>query len=202
MTSYRSCHPKPTPILGYTTRRHLLLDLDNTTLYKAKRLTEKIQRQWQKVGDALILESSQGDNTQRLLYTRVGRVLTMRSLHNYHLVFDNSIGYNLSCKICETLAALNVLNRDYVKIRKFRGDMTLRVSPAILFEKVKPCPYLVAYIENPYTDRHDGFLDQYLNVLRNAYALRPLFYGASGNLTDTPQTGNRDSNQRAVKALV
>lgn len=162
--SSKSHPPRPAPVLGYTTRRHLILDLDNTTLSYARAIVKKIQWEWPKVGDAIILSSSEKPDRVRLVHNRWGRPLLYHDRHNFHIVFDNGIGYNLSCRICAVLAEIGILNRDYVKIREFRGDMTLRIGPLITHDEVKGPPKLRARVFNNYTDRHDGFIDHYLKI--------------------------------------
>jgi hypothetical protein len=139
---------KPTFILGYTTRSYLLLDLDGTTLHNVLGLVREIMATWHNVGDALIMYSSKctGDgitayhpNSNR--FSRHGRL-------NFHVVFSNAIGYDRCVKIILTLFEFGVLNEDYIDIRKFRGDMTLRVSTKVLQERTISKPRPVAYIQN------------------------------------------------------
>jgi len=162
-------HPKPTPIIGYTTRLHLLIDLDNTTLTKAIKLCTLIIEQYPKIGSALICLSSEKPYRQWLRYTSTARPLIVRSLPSYHIIFDNVVGYNLCCRILETLAGLDILNEDYAKIRDFRGDMTLRISPAICTDEVKLMPIPKAYIRNHRCRKHDGMTIQYLKMLKIMY---------------------------------
>lgn len=168
---------EPLPILGYTTRRHLILDLDNSTLEKTIRISKLIMRDYNKVGDCVIMRSSKGSGKEYLRYTRMGRALRIYKRDNYHLVFDNGIGYNTSCRICAVLASIGILNKDYVRIREFRGDMTLRVSSSILLAGNKPVPVQVAYVHNPYTLRKDGWILYYLrclNIARSLFSRGPL----------------------------
>lgn len=171
---YSKCHTeKPKPIIGYTTRRHLLLDLDNTTLTKASSLTRLIQQQYPKVGDCLICQSSTRPLKQGILYTKLGRPLIIRTLPSYHLIFNNNIGYNSCCYIIHILANLHLLERDYVRIRRFRGDMTLRISPSITTEGVKPIPQPKTWIKNPWSLRQDDMILNYLKILYYAVTLFP-----------------------------
>lgn len=149
-------------ILGYTTRRHLILDLDNTGLEYAARIVEMIMREWPEVGDCLLLMSTDAVDRVRLAYNKWGRPLVIHDRPNYHLVFDNLIGYNKATRICRTLAALNVVEPDYDKIREFRGDMTLRVSESIMMEQVKPVPKEALYTHNSGSDHSDGYIREYL----------------------------------------
>jgi len=148
-------------ILGYTTRRHLILDLDNTGLDYALRMVELIMDEWPRVGDCLVLESTTQPDQVRLAYNKWGRVLVIHDRPNHHLVFDNIIGYNTAGRICRVLAGLGVLEEDYDKIREFRGDMTLRVSEAVMMDLTKPVPRETAYCHNMRTTRSDGYIREY-----------------------------------------
>jgi hypothetical protein len=154
---------EPNFIIGYTTRTHLLLDLDDTSLEKARRLVYTIMTEWPKVGDCLIVSSSSKRLVVRVRYSWNNHPWMSRESPNYHLIFDNIVGYNTCCRICETLAELGVLNKDYTKIRTFRGDMTLRVSHQNLsIGAVKPPPRPVEYLFNPVENYSDGMIDEYL----------------------------------------
>lgn len=171
MTFSEKFRPRGNLILGYTTRRHLILDLDNSTLEKTTRIARMIMREWPKVGDCLILRSSEGSGCLRIRYSRMGRPLVTYRRDNYHLVFDNGIGYNASCRICETLAGIGILNKDYVRIREFRGDMTLRVGPSILIAGNKPIPEPVGAIITRRSDKKDWWILHYLRCLDIARSL-------------------------------
>jgi hypothetical protein len=162
-------------IIGYTTRRHLLLDLDDTSLEKARRLAYLIINEWPEVGDCLILRTSDNPLNVSLRYSWNNWPWISVTRPSYHLVFDNCIGYNKACKICETLAGLNVLERDYLRIRTFRGDMTLRVSEAALSTGAKPAPEPIEYLINTAQKWRDRKIDDYL-AFRGA--VLSLFTGA------------------------
>ena len=166
---FSKSHPlRGIPVLGYTTRRHLILDLDNTTLFLARWVVRKIMTEWPKVGDCIILKSSEKPDQIRLIHNKWGRPLLYHDRINYHLVFDNGIGYNSCVRICRVLAGLGILNPDYVKIRQFRGDMTLRVGTLITYNEVKYPPVYLAKLHNRFTVRRDGFIGQYLKFKKNA----------------------------------
>jgi len=188
---------KPNIVIGYTTREHLLLDLDKTTLLKAVLLVKLIQQQYAKVGDALIILSSIGTHRQRIRYTRYGRPLVVRSLNNYHVVFDATIGYNSCCRIISTLAGLSVLNRDYVKIRTFRGDMTLRVSPNAQLNGLKPMPHVVYYSQTKHPYKRGGNIDKYLCMLKDAHAIftQDVYYLSTERLYQLQHQSMRISHQ-------
>jgi len=191
-----TCSKKPTDrgdlILGYTTRRHLILDLDNTGLDYALRMANLIMKEWPKVGDCLILESTTQPDQVRLEYNKWGRVLVIHDRPNMHLVFNNLIGYNTASRICRVLAGLGVLEPDYEKIREFRGDMTLRVSEAVMMDTTKPVPKEVAYCHNMRTARSDGYIGDYrkLKKIGELLALRGLVpEGVPDDERDGPQSG-------------
>jgi len=131
MMSSENSRLKPLFVIGYTTRRHLLIDLDDTTKEKAMRITKMIQKEWPEVGSCLLMLSSTGKDRELIKYSNYQRPFHKRDRQNIHLVFDNLIGYNKCCKICQVLAELRIVNKAYTDIRKFRGDMTLRVSPKV-----------------------------------------------------------------------
>lgn len=141
-------------IVGYTTRDHLLLDLDETSKFKASRLAQLIIESYPDVGNCLILESSTPSKQSYLKYDDKGVPLEYWVKQNYHLVFDAYVGYSRCVHIIETLAELNVLQSEYLEIRQFRGDMTLRVSPKWLHHRVieapKTCAFVYAKTDTPF----------------------------------------------------
>lgn len=152
-------------ILGYTSRRQLLIDLDDTCLEKVHKLALMIQDQWPKVGDCLILESSYSPLIQHTRYNKDHWPYFKNQGSNYHLVFSNYTGLNYCYKVVLTLAGLDVLNYGYAKIRDFRGDMTLRVSHAVTTEGVKTPPKPVKYIRNNKCKVVDDGIQKYLRCL-------------------------------------
>ena len=150
-------------IVGYTTRRHLCLDLDNTTEAKALKVIDLIMTEYPEVGDCLLIVSSWKKELlelkhaiERYPYVRIKRPC-------FHLVFCAHIGYNKCVKIIEALAEVGILNQEYVKLRRWRGDMTLRVSPSILTSGVKEAPFPITYIRNKqYLGAGEG-IHEYLN---------------------------------------
>lgn len=190
---------EPNLIIGYTTRTHLLLDLDDTTSTKSMRLGMKIMGTWPKVGDMLIVRSSPKPLDVRLRYSWNNHPWMKRESDSYHLVFDNNIGYNLCCHICEALAELNILNKDYVKIRTFRGDMTLRVSHQNMSSgavKQAPEPLLVIY--NYKCKRRDGMIIKYLAFLDACRGLADAELDAE---TEPDQAHDRANDYAKVLAI-
>ena len=95
-------------IVGYSTRQHLLLDLDKShSTHSTIRLIKMIQKDWPCVGDCLISESS---------------------WDGFHCIFDDKLSWFKIMEICRVLQGLKILNRDYIKVRTFREDLTVRVS--------------------------------------------------------------------------
>jgi len=150
--------------LGYTTRRHLLLDLDDTGLPMAMRIARLIQENWPEVGDCLILQSSWAALRVELRYSWNNWPWIKVTRPSHHLVFDGLIGYNKCCRICEVLAGLRVLSKAFMEIRGFRGDMTLRVSPAPMRDKERPAPMVVARVQAPRQVARGGYIDQFVNL--------------------------------------
>jgi hypothetical protein len=139
---------KPTFILGHTTRSYLLLDLDGTTLHNVLGLIREIMATWRNVGDALIMYSSKCTGDAVAVWHPNSNRFSRHGRQNFHVIFSNAIGYARAVKIILTLFEFGVLNEDYVDIRTFRGDMTLRVSSKVLQERTMPKPRPVAYVEN------------------------------------------------------
>jgi len=154
-------------ITGYTTRDHLLLDLDDTTLGKATHVIQLIMNRWPEVGDCLILISSSKPQRIELRYSWNNSPYMKREGDHFHLVFDGRIGWNKCCHICETLAGLKILEKDYEKIRTFRGDMTLRVSGATLLSGHKAAPYCLVGIRNKRFSGPGVDLSPFLRLLGN-----------------------------------
>ena len=97
-----------TCIVGYTTKEHLILDLDKThSLYATERLVRIIQQEFFDVGDCLISQSS---------------------YDGFHCIFDNKMSWKRILHIASTLQGLQIVNRNFVKVRRFREDLTLRIS--------------------------------------------------------------------------
>jgi hypothetical protein len=145
--------------IGYTTREHLCLDLDNTSFFKTENLVKLLMCQYPFLGDALIMCSSKPK--LRISY-RPDTILVPNMKvrrHNYHVIFNNSIDYEMSCKIIEALAELDVIARDFTRIRQMRNDMTLRVSRTVNMQHTKPAPTLEKYVVNPHAiNRGDGIM--------------------------------------------
>ena len=181
---------KPSLILGYTTRRHLLLDLDDTTLIKATRLIDMIFKEWPEVGDVLVLISSKGNDRIDLIYDKFNWPFFKRFRYNYHLVFDNLIGYNKACKICETLAEISLIDKGYSRIRKFRGDLTLRLTPKIMRSGVQGHPRILKFKTNPHKKNKDDYISKYLYFLGIARSLIPLDFITKGIAYNSGDSGN------------
>jgi hypothetical protein len=110
-------------------------------------------RNYPELGDALLLVSSKAykRGTYQVANTRLA--CHSHPAQNLHVVFDNDIGYERCCHIILTLAELDAIDHEYVKIREMRNDMTLRVSETHLTTGTKPKPKPVTYIRNPYTEK-------------------------------------------------
>jgi hypothetical protein len=153
-------------ILGYTTRSHLLLDLDETSLPDVTVLAKHIMDNWPEVGDCLVVESSTPSKTSYLKYDGQGIPHERLVYQNFHLVFDCPIGYNRCLEIIDTLVALDILNSEYKDIRMFRGDMTLRLTPKVLSHRTIPAPKPITIIENQKHCFTYGFINKYLSMLK------------------------------------
>jgi hypothetical protein len=198
MMSSKNFLPKPALIVGYTTRRHLLLDLDNTSLGKACAMARHIMHSWPEVGSCLVVQSSERPVTVKLKYSWNNRPWIKVERSNHHLIFDNTVGYNKIAIICETLGVLNVLEGSFIKMRKFRGDLTLRVSPSVLSTGVKPAPRPIVGLRNPESSRADGMIAEYLRILGHCGGLVPLELGVD---VVPAEAGDRDDGQPEYLAV-
>ncbi len=135
-------------VCGYTTRQHLLLDLDETSQDRAVALARLIMESYPDVGDCLVLESSTPSVKSCLKYDDNGVPHERWVYQNFHLVFDAPVGWARCVHIIETLWALGCLNPEYMDIRQFRGDMTLRTSPKQLHHRTIPAPKPIQHLLN------------------------------------------------------
>lgn len=187
MTSLEKSHPKPSWVVGYTSRYHLMLDIDDISLYKAVWLSKMLMSRYNKLGDCLIVKSSEGDNTKILRYTSRQRPYISFNRPSFHLIYDNKIGYNLCVRIITSIANLGIIESSFIFMRNFRGDITLRTSPTVMSGSIKPIPRPVKYIENPYCNRYDECILDYLHFLA---ICRRIFIP----LEDTKAVTNNKSN--------
>lgn len=161
----------PDWVIGYTTRDHLCIDLDNTSVNKVFVLTKMIMKDFPYVGNAVILETSARRLFVKVNYPPLKTACFQTARNNFHVVFDNWISYEESCRIIETLARLDVINEEYIRIREMRNDMTLRVSKSVLMDETKPSPVPLLFVINRWCDRHDFAMGQYLRFLAVCQAL-------------------------------
>jgi hypothetical protein len=147
-------------IIGFSTQDYFLLDLDNTTYEKVFRLSKMLIKEYGLIS-ALICRSN---NNQEVTY--INNCLRKETEGSYHVIFSKKIGYERICQIIETLTEFGILEKDYLQIREWRGDITLRVSPDNSLE-YRPIPRPIKYInrwKNKKDYMHDG-ISQYLNCL-------------------------------------
>jgi hypothetical protein len=132
-------------ICGYTAKDQLLIDLDNCSVVKAVALARMLQKEYPFVGDCLVVQCSDD---------------------SYHLVFGNKLSWRKISKIVSTLAQLGILNEDYMKIRKFRKDLTLRISPKTEPLKQRDTPKPLLFLFNHYWHgKRDCLTLRYLKAL-------------------------------------
>lgn len=152
-------------ILGYTTRDHLLLDLDETSFCRVVSLANQIMESYPDVGHCLIVESSTPSKTSYLKYDDNGIPHERWVYQNYHVVFDAPIGYERCVAIIDTLVGLDVLPPEFKEVRMFRGDMTLRVSAKWLHHRVIPPPNVVYAMRNPRANKSYDNIGRYRRLL-------------------------------------
>lgn len=201
MMSSASHTTKPHPIIGYTTRRHLIIDLDDTTLTKTMKLVDMIMKEYPEVGSCLILLSSKGRDRLRIKYSNYQRPYHKRDRLNLHLVFNNLIGYNKACRIIGTLAGLFILDKDYLKIREFRGDMTLRTTPKINMMSYQGYPEELAYVVNPYSKKIGNYIKKYLRFLAVCRSLPLPELETQSTTNDHPDRADTSTQDRTIDPL-
>lgn len=150
--------------IGYTTKEHLCLDLDDSSYYHVAQLTKMIIKDKPFVGSALILQSSSGKISERWIFPICDIQRKYVNKHSFHVIFDGLIPYEESCKIIENLAYLDAINKEYVRIREMRNDMTIRVSKTECVLKTKPKPVIIGYVINENKDYKKGGIERFLKL--------------------------------------
>jgi len=167
-------------IVGYTTRSHLLLDLDETSLYDVERLAKLIIKNYPDVGDCLIVESSTPSFTSYLKHDAHGVPHERWTYQNFHLVFNATIRYERCLAIIDDLVDLDVLAPEYKQIRLFRGDMTLRVSEKVLHHRIIPSPRPLKMVRHRTRHDYSQNIARYLTLLMMCRTVTTrLFYEAT-----------------------
>lgn len=156
-------------IIAYTTREHLLLDLDETDEFKVTCLAKLIIQSFPEVGDILILNSSTPSKKNYTKFNAKGLPVFRYTYQNYHLVTDNKISYQRCLEIIDVLVELDVLQPEYREIRLFRGDMSLRTSHKPLVSRVVPPPKPVNLVYNHICKEHDGKIGGYIQFLNACF---------------------------------
>jgi hypothetical protein len=103
-----------------------------------------IMREWPEVGDCLIVRCA---------------------ADSHHLVFSSRISWSKISRILDVLCGLKILEKDYMKIRKFRKDLTLRISPKVTEDKNRGTPIPVAYLLGVGSEPTPNLILNYLEAL-------------------------------------
>jgi hypothetical protein len=111
---------------------------------KAVKLVRLVQREFPDIGSCLICESSAG---------------------KHHAIFNARLSWSRILHICRVLEGLDTLDRNFIKIRSFREDLTLRVTPVGRSLGYYEAPVPVAFVRSE--GAHTGFsgIDCYLKAL-------------------------------------
>lgn len=152
--------------IGYTTKEHLCIDLDDISQYNAENLAKLLMQDKPEIGSCLVLRSSQKQLKERWIYPVNDTMKKYVNRDSYHLIFNGLISYEESCKIIENLAHLNVIDEAYIRIREMRNDMTIRTSSTPLTSKTKSKPVIVAYIRNPYDNTQKGGIYRFMRLYK------------------------------------
>jgi len=156
-------------IVGYTTTEHLLLDLDDTSIDDVIGLVRLLVQSYPEIGSCLIIQSSTRKTDSSMRINRHGIPTQKFKGNSYHIVANNKITYARAVQIFSTLVELNILDTAHKRIRGFRGDMTLRVSPMVCTNQIKPIPIDVAYVMNLKHDNGDNMIDVYRRFRRSVF---------------------------------
>ena len=139
-------------VFGYTTRRHLLLDLDSKTFKQAVFIAKSITDTYD-LGDCLILLSSQKKEEFGIRYVQNEVQVYHIRPHSWHLVFDKFKSWNYLQKVVYDLADLGIVEESFKEVREWRGDLTLRISPKLPKVSYMPIPVAYIYADDDYTMR-------------------------------------------------
>lgn len=131
-------------VVGYTTQDHLLVDLDDCSFFKAARIAKIIGRTWPDVGDCLVVESSPS---------------------HFHLIYDDIMEWEQIVRIIDTLAKLNIVEKNYRDVRNFRRDLTLRVSEKRAVDGVRQSPRLRALLKLEHNCNEGDRILEYMCIL-------------------------------------
>jgi hypothetical protein len=107
-----------------------------------------IQKEYPFLGDCLISESS---------------------WDGFHCIFDSKVTWAQIMRVCRALTHIGIVNRNYIAVRTFREDLTVRVSSIDrgLEKSEAPKPIALVFAKNGsygYNDRFSGIAN-YLDVL-------------------------------------
>lgn len=158
--------------------------------------------EYPEVGDCLLLSTNNNEYRLDLKYNNFQRPYHKLNYRGYHAVFDNLIGYNKCCKIIEILAELRILNKDYSDIRRFRGDMTLRITPKVLKYSYKDYPKILFELVNENKKRKDGYILKYVRVLDSACSLGLPHFEAERIPDDSAKYSDNGTKTRPVYPLI
>jgi hypothetical protein len=136
---------KPSAIGGYSTRKHLILDLDGSkSVSKAVKLVRLIQAEYPDVGSCLICESSP---------------------FKHHAIFNARLSWGRILHICRALTGLGALDKNFIKVRSFRQDLTLRVTAIARSLGDHEAPVPVAFVRCEGAGTGFSGIDLYLQTL-------------------------------------
>jgi len=136
-------------ISGYTTKQHLLLDIDEQPLSRVVKLADMLQKEYPQLGDYIILKSS---------------------IESYHIVYGSFVPWKLIINIIDMLWQLGIIEKEVRDVREFRGDLTLRISPRTLTTGEQPTPEIVhTSIQDPLSEERVKGIRHYLMQLVTFY---------------------------------
>ena len=131
-------------VTAYTTTQHLLVDLDDCSLFQATGLARLLAEEYLDLGDCLIVQC--GD-------------------YSHHLIFDNKLPFEYLNNVIKLLWDFRYVNDEVKYFRDVRGDFSLRVSEKLTEDSDKSVPNPIYYLSNNQTNQRDAKILDYLKLL-------------------------------------
>lgn len=169
------------PVVGYSTTKHMLLDLDGINacqLYRALRVIENL------IGHTSYVICISSIKSIFMIRDSFDRPVFMHDVPriNVHVILEKEMNYPKITYYYDVLAGLGILDEKHVEMRRKRLDVTLRVSP----KGVIPPPLPVIYHKHRGDDynihAYLSTLDTFRNVHPYAFELTNDF-GEVGNFS-------------------
>lgn len=131
-------------VAAYTTTQHLLVDLDDCSLFQATGLAHLLCIEYPDLGDCLVVQCGE---------------------RSHHLVFDNHMPFDYLNNVIKLLWDFGIVNDEVKYFREMRGDFSLRISEKLTVDIDKKIPEAIYYLSNNQTPQRDEMIIRYLQAL-------------------------------------